>query len=109
MLSARPAICVALSYFFPGVGTHTITHAFSDQRRRANDASGVQQRVSILRQSRRLYGSRAPQSGPTATQSQNHKLQAAMLMARHLNRETYCGNCQTLAASPAEPGGLPSY
>ena len=37
--------------------------------------------VSILRQSRRLYGSRAPQRGPAATQSQNHKLQAAMLMA----------------------------
>jgi hypothetical protein len=43
--------------------------------------------VSILRQSRRLYGSRAPQRGLAATQSQNHKLQATTLVA----------------------GGLPSY
>ena len=40
-----------------------------------------ERQVSILRQSRRLYGSRAPQRGPAATQSQNHRLQAAMLLA----------------------------
>jgi hypothetical protein len=77
--------------------------------------------VSILRQSRRLYRSLAPQRGLIATQSQTHKLQAVHIEPCDKNSRTRCNckradfatthsrNCQTLGASPAEPGDLPFH
>jgi hypothetical protein len=65
-------------------------------------------RVNILRQSRRLCGSRTPQRGLIATQSQNHKLPAPLRKANIAKAKGILPELSNFCCLPGRAGGVPN-
>lgn len=62
-------------------------------------------KVNILRRSRRLLGSRAPQRGLIATQSQNHKLPAAMVVVNTVKTKSRLPELPNFGCLPRQSRG----